>query len=111
MKQNFRTALITGIAGSGGSYLADYIVENHPDVSLHGIARWHSTTVPHNLKMSIDKIALHECDLTDFSSVFAVLRDSKPDVVFHIASHANVWASFKTPLSVIHNNVMSTANL
>ena len=107
----FRTALITGITGSGGSYLADYLVDNHPDVAVHGIARWHSTAVPRNLDHVAGRVTVHECDLTDFSSVFGVLRDVRPDVVFHIASHANVWASFKTPLSVMQNNVMSTANL
>jgi len=56
-------------------------------------------------------VTVHECDLTDFSSVFRVLREVRPDVVFHIAAHANVWAAFKTPLSVMQNNVMSTANL
>ena len=39
-----KSALITGIGGSGGSYLAEYIVEHHPDVKVHGFARWHSST-------------------------------------------------------------------
>ena len=54
---------------------------------------------------------VHECDLLDFSSVLQALRAAQPDVVFHLASHANVRACFTTPLAVIHNNVMSTANL
>lgn len=107
----FKTALITGISGSGGSYLADYIVENHPDVAVHGISRWHSTATPKNLEGVAGRATLHECDLTDYSSVFAVLRAVRPDVIFHIASHANVWASFRTPLAVMQNNVMGTANL
>ncbi|MEW6557337.1 MAG: GDP-mannose 4,6-dehydratase [Elusimicrobiota bacterium] len=106
-----KKALITGITGSGGSYLADYIVENQPEVELHGISRWHSTSSLKNLEKSIDKIILHECDLTDFSSVFSILKKVKPDAIFHLASYANVRASFETPLSVINNNVMSTANL
>jgi len=107
----FETALITGITGSGGSYLADYIVENQPGVALHGLARWHSTAAALNLQRSAGKLTLHESDLTDFASVFAVLRAVKPDVIFHLASHANVRASFATPLAVINNNVMGTANL
>ena len=51
-----KKVLITGIAGSGGSYLAEYIVENHPDVEVHGIARWHSTTAFQNLSSIQDKI-------------------------------------------------------
>lgn len=103
--------LITGISGSGGSYLADYITESHPEVEVHGISRWHSTSTNKNLENCIDKIHLHECDLNDLSSIYRVLKRVKPDAIFHLASYANVRASFDTPLSVIQNNVASTANL
>ncbi|MBI3083477.1 MAG: GDP-mannose 4,6-dehydratase [Candidatus Omnitrophica bacterium] len=110
-RDKIRRALITGMAGSGGSYLAEHIVEDHPEVEIHGISRWHSTTAAQNLARVRDRVVLHECDLTDFSSVFSILRSVQPDVVFHLASHANVRASFLTPLSVIQNNVLGTANL
>ena len=108
---NFSKALITGISGSGGSLLADYIVNNHPEVELHGISRWHSTTHNKNLEEIKDKIKVHECDLTDFGSIFTILKRISPDVIFHLAAFANVRASFETPLSVLHNNIMGTANL
>ncbi|MFH1541444.1 MAG: GDP-mannose 4,6-dehydratase [Elusimicrobiota bacterium] len=111
MPRKIKKALITGIGGSGGSYLADYIAENHPEVEIHGISRWHSTSSNKNLDKSIDKIILHECDLTDFSSIFSVLKKVKPDAIFHLASYANVRTSFITPLSVLNNNIMGTANL
>lgn len=106
-------ALITGIAGSGGSYLADYIVENQAGVEVHGISRWHTSnfSVSPNLAHLAGKVKLHECDLLDFSSVFRTLREVKPDYIFHLAAHANVRASFTTPLSVVENNVMGTLNL
>ena len=107
----FRRALITGIAGSGGSYLAEYIAEHHPKLEIHGIARWHSTSVHDNLARIRDRVTVHECDLRDLSSTLRVVRRVEPDVVFHLASHANVRASFVTPLSVLDNNVMGTANL
>lgn len=106
-----KTALITGISGSGGSYLADYIVDNHPEIKVHGISRWHSTSTPRNLLKSKDHITLHECDLNDFSAVFSTIRTVKPDLIFHLASHANVKASFINPLAVLQNNIMGTANL
>ncbi len=59
-----RSALITGIGGSGGSYLAEYIVEHHPEVRVHGFARWHSTTED-NLQALRGKVTLHEVDLND----------------------------------------------
>lgn len=109
--RQFQRALITGITGSGGSYMADHIVDNHPEVEVHGISRWHSTASYGNLAHAREKVTVHECDLTDFSAVLGVLKKVKPDVIFHIASHANVRASFINPLAVIYNNVMGTANL
>ena len=106
-----RKALITGISGSGGSYLAEHIVNNHKEVEVHGIARWHSTTTSNNLENISNNVKIHECDLNDFSSILHVLKLVKPDVIFHLASHANVRAGFITPLSVIQNNVMGTSNL
>ncbi len=111
MSKKNHTALITGISGSGGSYLTDYIVDNHPNVKVHGISRWHSTSTPHNLLKSKDSITLHECDLNDFSAVLSVMRIVKPDLIFHLASHANVKASFINPLAVLQNNILGTANL
>lgn len=109
--RSFKKALITGISGSGGSYLAEYLVNEQPSVEVHGIARWHSTTGISNLKNIQSKIQTHECDLNDFSSVLNVMKTVKPDCIFHLASHANVRASFTTPLAVVENNVRSTINL
>ena len=110
-KRIFKRSLITGISGSGGSYLAEHIVNNYKDVEVHGIARWHSTTTSNNLENISNNVTIHECDLNDFSSILNVLKVVKPDVIFHLASHANVRAGFITPLSVIENNVMGTSNL
>ena len=108
--REFQRVLITGIAGSGGSYLAEYIVQNHPAVEVHGIARWH-TAAKDNLAAIRAQITVHEADLLDFASVLAILQQVKPDVIFHLASHANVRASFITPQAVMNNNVMGTLNL
>ena len=95
--REFRSVLITGIGGSGGSYLAESIVENHPGVAVHGISRWHSTTTQDNLREIAGRVTVHEADLNDFASVFAVLQEVRPDAIFHLAAHANVRASFITP--------------
>ena len=109
--RKFKKVLITGISGSGGSYLAEYICNKKPNVSVHGISRWHVTSTNKNLIKVMNKINVHECDLQDYSSIFNVLKKVKPDAIFHLASHANVRASFDTPLSVMQNNIMGTANL
>ena len=105
------TVLITGITGSGGSYLAEYVVENHPEFEVHGIARWHSTSNSKNLQLISDRVKVHSCDLTDYGSVLEVLRKVNPKYIFHIASHANVRDSFDNPVSVFENNTKGTINL
>lgn len=106
-----RKVLITGISGSGGSYLSEWILEHHPEVEVHGISRWHSTSSQSNLKEIIHKIKIHECDLNDLSSVLTAIEAAKPDVIFHLASHANVRASFIYPQAVLSNNIIGTCNL
>jgi GDP-4-dehydro-6-deoxy-D-mannose reductase len=103
--------LITGITGSGGSYLADFIVENKPEVEVHGVSRWHTATTSKNLKKCKDKVKIHECDLSDLSGIINTLKQSTPDIIFHLASHANVRVSFINPISVVSNNIMGTLNL
>lgn len=106
-----KKCLITGITGSGGSYLAEYIVNNHPDYEVHGTSRWHSTSGNKNLEDIAKSVNVHECDLNDFSSTLSVLKKVQPDYIFHLASHANVRTCFETPLAVLQNNIMGTANL
>jgi GDP-mannose 4,6-dehydratase len=107
----FKRVLITGIAGSGGSYLAEYIVNNCPGVEVHGISRWHSTTAADNLSAISDRVKVYEADLMDLGSVLAVFEEVKPDAIFHLAAHANVRTSFITPNTVLSNNILGTSNL
>jgi len=109
--RNISRILITGIAGSGGSYLAEYIINNYPTVEIHGISRWHSTTSMDNLAVIRDQMTVHEADLMDFGSVLSVLQEVKPDAIFHLAAYANVRTSFITPNTVLSNNILGTSNL
>jgi GDP-4-dehydro-6-deoxy-D-mannose reductase len=105
-----KRALITGIAGSGGSHLAEYLVKNE-DIDVHGVSRWHSTTSNANLKNVKDDITLHECDLNDLSATIRAIEASKPDYIFHLAAHANVHVCFSNPIAVLQNNINNTINL
>jgi len=105
-----KRALITGIAGSGGSHLAEFLVEKG-DLDVHGVSRWHSTTSNANLKAIRDKITLHECDLNDLSATIRALEACKPDYIFHLAAHANVHVCFSNPIAVLQNNINNTINL
>ena len=93
--------LITGITGSGGSYLAEYITKNHPDVDIHGISRWHSTSASNNLENIKHNVSVHECDLNDLSAVYRVIKKVRPEAIFHLASHANVRVSFDVQVGVL----------
>lgn len=110
-KRRFRKILITGISGSGGSYLAEFLVNNHPEVEVYGVSRWHSSSSEANLRGIKNKVKIYECDLNDLSSVVNALKTIKPEGIFHLASHANVRASFVTPISVLNNNILGTVNL
>jgi len=105
-----KRALITGIAGSGGSYLAEYLVSQQ-NIEVHGISRWHSTTSNANLKKIAKEITLHECDLNDLSATIRALEACRPDYIFHLAAHANVHVCFSNPIAVLQNNINNTINL
>ena len=109
--RSFQRVLITGISGSGGSYLAEYIAKYQPNVEVHGLSRWHSTASSENLRAIAHKVNLHEADLMDSGSVMGVIQQVRPDAIFHLAAHANVRASFITPHAVLANNILGTVNL
>ena len=104
-----KKVLITGIAGSGGSYLAEYIANNHPEVEIHGLAYSRSNRL--NIESIKNKIDRHEADLMDFGSVLSILDKVQPDAIFHLAAFANVLASFHTPNTFLSNNILGTSNL
>jgi GDPmannose 4,6-dehydratase/GDP-4-dehydro-6-deoxy-D-mannose reductase len=109
MRNKGNKVLITGIAGSGGSYLAEFLVSQGLDV--HGISRWHSTASNSNLENVINDITLHECDLNDLSATIRAIEASRPDYIFHLAAHANVHVCFSNPIAVLQNNINGTINL
>lgn len=101
--------LITGINGSGASYMAEYLV-NRGDVEVQGITRWH-TDRKSNLGYIHDRVKLFECDLTDMGAVIRTLEEAQPQYIFHMASHANVRLCFVNPSAIFNNNVNGTLNL
>lgn len=102
---------VSGGAGSGGSFLCEYILKNHPDYEVWIPMRWHSTSTAKNIEAIKNKVVIRECDLNDLSSVIRFLTECKPEKVFNMAATANVAVAFKTPLAVLQNNIFSTTNL
>ena len=101
--------LITGITGFAGSHLADYILENHPEVKLYGLIRWRSPM--ENILHIQDKIELHQGDLKDIVSLKKCLAEIKPDRIFHLAAQSYVPFSWKCPSETFSINALGQINL
>lgn len=104
-----KNVLITGICGMTGSYLAEYILENHSDWIVHGTYRYRSDT--ENIAAIERKIKLHDCELRDSHNVYEVIREIKPDKVFHLAATSFVRYSFNQPADIIYNNTIGQINI
>jgi GDP-4-dehydro-6-deoxy-D-mannose reductase len=102
-------ALITGYTGFAGSHLADYILKNHPDVEVYGIKRWRSRT--ENVDHLSGKVKVLHCDLRDAVSTHNVLKEIKPDRIFHLAAQSFVPTSWEAPSDTITTNVISQINI
>lgn len=90
-----KTALITGITGQDGSFLAEFLLTKGYEV--HGIARRCSVDNRERLLPCINSIFLHEGDLSDTSSIMRVLCEVKPDEVYNLAAQSHVQVSFDAP--------------
>ncbi|MHC4662648.1 MAG: GDP-mannose 4,6-dehydratase [Planctomycetota bacterium] len=101
--------LITGITGMVGSHLADYILDNHPSVEIHGLLRWRSPL--DNIIHIRDKVSLHLAELRDLNSLVLLLRKIRPDRIFHLGAQSYVTSSFDAPADTIQTNVIGTINL
>jgi GDPmannose 4,6-dehydratase len=91
-----RRALITGITGQDGSYLADLLLEKGYEV--HGMVRRSSTETFQRLEHIRDDIVLHTGDLLDQSSLTDVLRACEPDEIYNLAAMSFVAASWNQPV-------------
>ncbi len=90
-----RRALITGITGQNGSYLAEFLLDKRYDV--HGLVGRSSTENFQRLSGIRDRITLHSGDLLDQRSLVDVLRETRPDEVYNLAAMSFVAASWNQP--------------
>ncbi len=91
-----KSALITGITGQDGSYLAELLLEKGYDV--HGMVRRSSTETFQRLEEIRDDITLHTGDLLDQRSLVDVLRESEPEEIYNLAAMSFVAASWSQPV-------------
>jgi GDPmannose 4,6-dehydratase len=90
-----KSALITGITGQDGSYLAELLLERGYDV--HGMVRRASTEKFDRIEHLRDRITLHQGDLLDQRSLVDTLRAAKPDEVYNLAAMSFVAVSWVQP--------------
>ena len=92
-----KTALITGITGQDGSYLAEFLLEK--GYQVHGIVRRASISntarIDHLLRQG--SIRLHDGDLTDSSSLIRIISEVMPDEIYNLAAQSHVQVSFDVP--------------
>ena len=91
-----KTALITGITGQDGSYLADFLLEKGYDV--HGTVRRSSVEKFERIAHIRDRITLHQMDLLDQLSIITVLEEVEPWEVYNLAAQSFVPTSWNQPL-------------
>ena len=90
-----KTALITGITGQDGSYLAEFLLEKR--YKVHGIVRRASLINTHRVDHIYSKIKLHYGDLTDSTNLIRVIQQVKPDEIYNLGAQSHVKVSFEVP--------------
>ena len=90
-----RTALITGITGQDGSYLAEFLLSKGYDV--HGIVRRSSLINTHRIDPIYSKIKLHYGDMTDSGSIIHIIQKVQPHEIYNLAAQSHVKVSFELP--------------
>ena len=92
MKQ---VALITGITGQDGSYLAEFLLSKNYEV--HGIVRRSSLINTHRIDHLYDNIKLHYGDLTDSTNLIKIIQKTQPTEIYNLGAQSHVKVSFETP--------------
>ena len=90
-----KVALITGITGQDGSYLAELLLEKGYEV--HGIVRRSSLINTHRIDHIYDSIHLHYGDLTDSTNIVRVIQKVQPNEIYNLGAQSHVKVSFEMP--------------
>jgi GDPmannose 4,6-dehydratase len=106
-----KVALITGINGQDGSYLAEFLLEKGYEV--HGTLKRNSVSENQTSRLDnvFDKLQLHYADLTDLSSLTRVIQEVKPVEIYNLAAQSHVRISFDQPIYTANVTGLGTLNL
>ena len=106
-----KIALITGINGQDGSYLAEFLLEKGYEV--HGTLKRNSVSENQTSRLDkvYNKVKLHYADLTDLSSLVRVISEVKPIEIYNLAAQSHVRISFDQPLYTANVTGVGTLNV
>ncbi len=106
-----KKALITGINGQDGSYLAEFLLEK--DYEVYGILKRNSVAETQTTRIEHirDKINLSYGDITDLSSLIYNIKETQPDELYHLAAQSHVRISFDQPIYTAQATGLSTVNI
>ena len=109
-------ALITGVTGQDGSYLADLLLKKGYEV--HGVKRRassfntdridHLYQDPHELGV---KMSLHYGDMTDATNLIRIIQEVQPNEIYNLAAQSHVQVSFETPVYTANSDALGTLRL
>jgi GDPmannose 4,6-dehydratase len=111
-----KTALITGVTGQDGAYLAEFLLEK--GYIVHGIKRrssmFNTARIDHLYKDQHEKnvnFFLHYGDLTDSTNLIRIIQETQPDEIYNLAAQSHVMVSFETPEYTANSDALGTLRL
>lgn len=107
--QDNKRALLTGITGQDASYMAEILLEKGWEV--HGLVRRNSVQDFRNIKDIRDKVTLHDGDMGDTSSLYRIVKEVDPFVIYNFGAMAGVAPSFKQPEYSLQSCGLSVCSL
>jgi len=116
VQRECRVALITGVTGQTGSFLADLLLDKGYEV--HGMTRGSPSDVPARLAHILsddyplrDRFTLHHCDILDIQAFSEILLTTNPDELYNLAAQSSVGVSFKQPLETFRVDGLGVLNV
>lgn len=101
-----KVALITGITGQDGSYLAELLLQKGYEV--HGIVRRSSLINTHRIDHIFDRITLHYGDLTDALGIVRIIKEVNPEEIYNLGAQSHVKVSFDQPEYTANTDALGT---
>ena len=116
MEKEGKSALITGITGQDGSYLAEFLIDN--GYTVHGLKRRSSSLNTSRIDHLYEdphrdnpKLLLHYGDLTDSTNIINLIEKIKPDEIYNLAAQSHVAVSFESPIYTANCDALGTLRI